>query len=247
MRVGELFDGPAMAAGYATDRPPVHPHLVDRLQGSAAWPGPVPRAVDVGCGAGASTAALAGLAEMTLGVDPSVAMAAAARRTVAGSTFVVAGAEALPCAAGSVDLLAAAGALNFADLAAFARDADRVLTDCGVIVVSDYSFGRPVAGGAVDFPERFATRWPRPRAARVDAGSFASTPFRIASDDRFVVTLPMTYDGYLAYAMTDTGVADAVAGGVPADEIRSWCAVALAGFGAERPVAFDATLLVVTR
>ena len=56
----DLFDDAAMAAGYATDRPPVHPHLVDRLRASWNPAAPVRVAVDVGCGAGASTAALRG-------------------------------------------------------------------------------------------------------------------------------------------------------------------------------------------
>jgi len=246
---GDLFDDAAMAVGYAYDRPPVHPHLMTRLAGTDAWGGQVEVAVDVGCGAGASTAALISLARRVTGLDPYVSMIRAARAAVRGATFVVAGAEALPCASGSVDLLAAAGALNYVDLDAFARDADRVLGPDGMIVVSDYGFGRPEGDGfSDDWPERFVRRCPRPASTRIDAASFAGTPFRVVVDERFAVSIPLAPAAYLAYVMADTAVAQAVAGGTPPDEIRAWCAAALLdGFRAELPVTFECALVVLTR
>jgi ubiquinone/menaquinone biosynthesis C-methylase UbiE len=246
---GALFDDAAMAGGYAHDRPPVHPKLMARLRAGAAWAGPAGIAVDVGCGAGASTAALRPLARRVIGVDPYEPMVRAACEVVRGATFAVATAEALPCAAGSVDLLAAAGALNYADLDAFVRDAERVLAPAGLVAVSNYGFGRPVGDGfPSDWPERFARRWPRPASARVDAASFAGAPFRVVVDEQFTVSLPMTPDAYLAYLMTDTAVAQAIAGGTPSGEIRSWCATALReGFRIEQLVTFDCSLIVLSR
>jgi len=249
VRAGNLFDDAAMAVGYAYDRPPVHPHLMSRLAGTDGWRGPVEVAVDVGCGAGASTAALLPLARRVFGLDPFASMIRAARGAVRGATFAVAAAEALPCAAGSVDLLTAAGALNYADLDAFVRDADRVLRHDGLVVVSDFGFGRPEAAGfPSDWPERFVGRWPRPASTRVDATSFAGTPFRVAVDDRFAVSLSLTPAAYLAYLMTDTAVAQAVAAGTPVDEVRAWCAASLLdGYRTEQAVTFDCALIVLTR
>jgi SAM-dependent methyltransferase len=246
VRPGELFDDDRMAAGYASDRPAVHPHLVDRLR--AAVPERARVAVDVGCGAGASTTALRPIADIVLGIDPAEPMVEAARRAVPDARFAVAAAEALPFAAGSIGLLAAAGALNFADLDAFVPGASRVLADDGLLAVMDYGFGRPAdAAVGAGWPARFAARWPRPAAGRVDAAAFARTSFRVVTDARFVVSLPMTRDAYVAYLLTDTAVAAAVAEGTAPDAIRTWCEDALAGFGAEGPVAFDATLLVLSR
>jgi len=245
----DLFDDAGMAAGYATDRPPVHPHLVDRLRTAWSPAAPVRIAVDVGCGAGASTAALRGWAGVVVGIDPFAPMIRAARTAVAGPVFAVAAAERLPCAGASVDLLTAAGSLNYADLDAFVGEADRVLRPGGAIAVSNYAFGRPeTAGVTPDWPERFAAEFPRPASRRVDAASFAAGPFRPAVDEQFTVSLPMRRDAYLAYVMTDTGVARAVADGADPSSARAWCADALAAVpDREMRVAFDCTLLVLVR
>jgi hypothetical protein len=148
-----------------------------------------------------------------------------------------------------VDLLTAAGSLNSADVDAFVAEADRVLRPGGAIAVSNYAFGRPEAPGATpDWPERFAARFPRPASRSVDAASFGRGPFRPSIDEQFTVTLPMRRDAYLAYVMTDTGVARAVADGADPSAARAWCADALAGVpDGEGPVAFDCTLLVLVR
>jgi SAM-dependent methyltransferase len=214
----------------------------------AAWKGPVRVAVDVGCGAGASTAALRGMAETIVGFDPYPPMVLAATRAVRDLGFAVAAAEAMPLAAGSVDLLAAAGSLDYVDVAAFVAEADRVLGAAGTIAVSNYGFGRPTDPAVVSgWADRFVRRWPRPPATPVTAGSFDRTPFRVVTDEKFVVTLPMAFDAYVAYLLTDTGVARAVAAGTTTTAVRAWCADQLAAFGAEQPVAFDCALLVLGR
>ena len=44
-----------LAAGYATGRPPVHRQILGHAAAGPAWPRPADLALDVGCGAGAST------------------------------------------------------------------------------------------------------------------------------------------------------------------------------------------------
>jgi hypothetical protein len=48
-----------MAAGYAFSRPAVQPHIISRIREDLRLEGPVGRALDIGCGAGLSTAASA--------------------------------------------------------------------------------------------------------------------------------------------------------------------------------------------
>lgn len=248
MPAADLFDDATMAAGYASDRPPVHPHLMARLAAGPGWDGRAGRALDLGCGAGASTAALVGLAERVVGIDPFAPMIDAARRTVGGAAFAVAGAEAVPIATGSVDLLAAAGSLNFADLDACIREADRLLAPGGVVAISNYGLGRPDGPGPTGWTDEFAARWPRPPARPVTAATFAGGPFRVVVDDEFAVGLPMTLAAYVAYLMTETGVAAAVAAGASPDTIRRACVDRLApGWDAVRPVVFACSLLVLTR
>jgi ubiquinone/menaquinone biosynthesis C-methylase UbiE len=96
-----VYDGERLAAAYAFDRPPVHEQVVRlaRLERRAF------RALDVGCGAGLSTAALAPLARHVVGVEAASAMLAHRRTVAPHAGFVVGAAERLPFAAGSFDLV----------------------------------------------------------------------------------------------------------------------------------------------
>src|ERR1700692_1726145 len=78
--VTSMYDSQRLAAAYAADRPPVH----EQILRSARVPRQADRALDVGCGAGLSTAALAPLARRVVGLEPIPAMLAH-RRTVAPS------------------------------------------------------------------------------------------------------------------------------------------------------------------
>lgn len=54
----KIYTNERMAAAYAFTRPPVHRHSVERISRYVAQEWPVDAALDIGCGAGASTAAL---------------------------------------------------------------------------------------------------------------------------------------------------------------------------------------------
>ena len=54
-----VYDSERLAAAYAFDRPPIH----DKILRAARLDRQADRALDIGCGAGLSTAALAPLAE----------------------------------------------------------------------------------------------------------------------------------------------------------------------------------------
>ncbi|WP_146615937.1 class I SAM-dependent methyltransferase [Nonomuraea aridisoli] len=61
-----VYDSERLAAGYAFDRPPVHRRILESVHlGRTAR-----RVLDVGCGAGVSTAALAPPAEHMIGLEP---------------------------------------------------------------------------------------------------------------------------------------------------------------------------------
>ena len=69
-----LFDSPEMALGYAKCRPAVHPEVINLVRERLNITGPVSRALDLGCGAGLSTAALQRLAPKPVGIEPFHAM-----------------------------------------------------------------------------------------------------------------------------------------------------------------------------
>ena len=104
------------------------------------------RALDVGCGPGALTAALAerlGAANVA-GADPSQPFADACRARVPGVEVVVAAAEALPFAGGAFDVALSQLVVNFmGDAQAGVREMARVTRPGGVVAscVWDYADG----------------------------------------------------------------------------------------------------------
>ena len=242
-----------MARGYAFSRPPVHPQIIRRIRADLGVAAPVARALDIGCGAGLSTAALEPLARSVVGLEPVQAMLAHGHAVAPRASFVAARAEQLPFSSGCFDIVTAAGALNYVDLEVFLPDVARVLTPRGAMVVYDFSAGRRLRGDRrLDawFGE-FERRYPPKPGYEMDVRAlpYAAAGLRLASYAEFEVAVPMTRQAYVAYAMSETGVELAVAQGVPEAGIRAWCESSLAGVlgDAPRDVLFDAYVACVRR
>jgi ubiquinone/menaquinone biosynthesis C-methylase UbiE len=210
-----------MAQGYATARPSVHPQIL-RL----AIDTKVERVLDIGCGAGISTAALAPYAEHAIGLEPAVPMLAWHRTVAPQADFVGGKAESLPFPDQSFDLLAAAGSLNYAhDLDSFFLEAKRVLQRRGQILVYDFSPGR--APFLESWYAEFHRRYPPPAS-----GALYLNPkilegihpaFSVSKSQAITVELPLSADFFLNYMLTETNVAASVARRTPLHEIRAWC------------------------
>src|SRR5688500_2039719 len=85
------------AERYAHGRPYFHPAVIARVVARLGMRLRVPAALDVGCGTGQSTGALAPAAERIVGIDTSADMLAqACWRDAPGIAFVRAAAEVLP-------------------------------------------------------------------------------------------------------------------------------------------------------
>ena len=211
-----LFSSASMALGYARSRPPLH----ERIVALAGLPR-CSRALDIGCGSGLSTRALAGTATTSIGIEPVEAMVKVAPQVAPGASFVHGRAEALPFAARTFDLLTAAGSLNYVDLDLFFLEARRVLAKNGLLFVYDFSQPRD------DSFSQFTTRYPPPpgHARKLDPDILAALPsgFRLTRSQSFEIPLPMSPAAYIDYAMTETNVAHAIAQGTPEAEIRRWC------------------------
>ena len=156
-----VYDSERLAAAYAFDRPPIH----EKILRSARLDRQADRALDVGCGAGLSTAALAPLARRAVGLEPIPTMLAHHRTVAPQARFVIGQAERLPFAAGSFDLVTAAGSLNYTDLPSALAEIARVLTRDGTFLLYDFSVGRrsvngdELAGWFASFEQRFP--WPQ--------------------------------------------------------------------------------------
>jgi SAM-dependent methyltransferase len=223
--MASVYDSERLAAGYAFDRPPLH----EQILRSAHLGRRARKALDVGCGAGVSTAALAPLAEHVIGLEPVPAMLAHRWKLAPHAEFVVGAAEDLPFAAGSFDLVAAAGSLNYTDLPSALAEVARVLTREGAFLLYDFSAGRhslvgnELAPWFTSFEQRFP--WPpgwQPLA--VHELPLATSGLRVLDYTDLEVRLPMTRDAYLRYVLSEVNVNNAITQGVCGDEeARDWC------------------------
>jgi SAM-dependent methyltransferase len=241
-----LFSSAAMAEGYARARPPIHAWVVERVRGRLRLDGRGRRALDVGCGAGLSTAPLRAVAQSCLGVEPVAGMAQRARAVAPGAHFAVGRAEALPVRSGCFELITAAGSLNYVDLERFFPEARRVLAARGVLVVYDFAQGRAFGDGPAlgEWFDAFSRRYPLPPASarELDPAILASldSGFRLRDSDEFVAAVPFTAERYLAYLMSEANVPYAISRGEHEEDLRAWCVRTLAPVfdGGEHEVLF---------
>lgn len=236
-----------MALGYANARPPVHGLILERAFAALGREMLFERALDVGCGSGVSTRALARWARRLVGVEPAVGMAALVGTVAPGAGAVAGAGEALPFRDGSFDVATAAGSLNYvSDLGRTMGEVRRVLRRGGVLVVYDFAAGRSFADSpALDewFAE-FQRRYPPPahEARYLDPGVLEreAAGFRMEAAAPVEARIPFRREAYAAYMMTETNVAAAVRRGGEAEPIRAWCDESLAAMwgGEEREVVF---------
>jgi SAM-dependent methyltransferase len=236
-----VYDSERLAAAYARDRPPVH----ERILRSVRLPRRAERALDVGCGAGLSTAALAPLARQLTGIEPIPTMLTHRQTVAPGAGFVVGQAERLPFAAASFDLVAAAGSLNYADLSLALPEIARVLTPDGTFLLYDFSTGSCSVDGDeletwfASFEQRFP--WP-PGWEPFEIRELPLDDYglRLLDYTDAETRLPMTFDAYLRYMLSEVNVDAAIAdGNCDPEEARDWCRETLG------PVFADGELTVV--
>jgi SAM-dependent methyltransferase len=224
---GNIYESARMAAGYAFSRPPVHPRVLQRVAEQLHITGQLGRALDLGCGAGRSTAALAPLALVAVGLEPVRTMLAHRHAVAPRAVFAIGQAEVLPFQSRAFDLITAAGSLNYVNLARFLPDAARVLAPAGVLVIYDFSVGRRFRGdGALDeWFAAFEHRYPFPPDYDLDvrALDYERAGLRLSAYHEFEIALPLDAPLYLQYMLSETNVESALARGVPEEEIRDGC------------------------
>jgi cyclopropane fatty-acyl-phospholipid synthase-like methyltransferase len=191
-------------------------------------------ALDVGCGAGLSTEALAGVADRRLGIEPSESMLRWAQSTAPGADFLVATAEEIPLAPESVDFISAAGSLNYVDLARFFPEADRILTADGVMVVYDFFAGRSFRDSPRldEWYSDFIKQYPKPvseaRPLSPEILAAMDSGFTVRFSETVEIDIPISQGFFLEYMMTETNVAAALRAGAQEAAVRRWCDETLA-------------------
>ncbi len=249
----DIYRSARLAVGYAYHRPSVHPGIIARIGEQVQLTKRLGRALDIGCGAGLSTAALESIVDFAVGIEPVESMLAHRAAVSTQAHFVVAKAEQLPFAAQTFDLMTAAGSLNYADLNLFFPEAARVLKPSGVLAIYDFSEGRRLRDDHrledwfAAFKQRYAS--PPGYGLAVKELNYGRYDLQLYAYEELEVAVPMTLSSYLSYALSETSVELAIAQGTPEDEIRAWCHSTLSDILDETPhdVLFDAYIAYVKR
>jgi SAM-dependent methyltransferase len=248
---GKIYVSDRLARGYAFERPPVHPRILSLVASDLGLTAPVHRALDVGAGAGLSTAALAPYASVVVGLEPNGDMLVHRRAVAPRGCFTIGQAEAPPFADGAFDLVTAAGALNYVDLDTFLPQLARVLAPGGCLVVYDFSSGRRIDGDPrlERWFDTFAARWPFPPGYGFDVARLdhAPTGLRRVGRREFAVALPLDAVAYVSYVLTETNVEQAIQAGERLEDIARWCHEGVADIfsGAVREVRFEGYIVYV--
>jgi len=249
----KIYDSHRLAAGYAHDRPPVHRHIMQSVREYLQLAGHLRLALDVGCGAGLSTAALETLCEIAVGLEPIRTMLTHCRSIAPDALFIVGRAEALPFKAEIFDLITAAGSLNYADTDLFFPNAVQVLKPGGHLIVYDFAGGRHMAGDhrLHEWFAMFESRYPAQPGYAFDIKNLDYRRFglRLEAYKEIEVAVPMNFEAYLSYILSETRVGSAIARGEPVTEIQNWCRNTLREMFGDMPrdISFNAYAAYIRR
>jgi len=223
-RVGNPFSAPGVGALYASGRPFHHPRSLARIR-SLVGEAAVEHAIDLACGTGMSTVALADHADTVVGVDISPEMLGSARRSPAVS-YLLASAERMPFPNRSFDAATCCSGVHWFDQERFFAELRRVLRPGSWVGLYDHYF----IGKMIDVPEfrtwmaEAFTRYPLPPRNPQVGDPRAVTPagFELVADDSFADDIAMTLEELADYALTISNLVDAVEKGTPRVELRAW-------------------------
>ena len=212
-----IYASKRLAHSYANYRPPIHRLVCERIATEIPGNRPFDSALDVGCGAGTSTAALLPIAKSVHGIDPYMEMIDAAKKAVPGASFTCGQVERIPFGSGCFQLVTAAGCLNYADTEAALLEIDRVLDPTGHLAVYDFSAGKSILNDP-QLSEQFSLfrqQFPSPLGYALN---IEKLPYRKAHLQQtlyleFDVEISMSGTEYIQYILGDAGVETALKGG----------------------------------
>jgi ubiquinone/menaquinone biosynthesis C-methylase UbiE len=229
-RVDNPFAAPGVGALYAHGRPFHHPRSLDRIFAMVGVR-ELERALDIACGTGMSTVALAAHAATVVGVDVSPEMLGAARRAP-GAHYLLGNAERMPFTAGSFDAATCCSGVHWFDQPRFFVELRRVLRPGGWVGLYDHYF----TGEMLDVPE-FAewsreafARYPLPPRNPQVGDPRAVTPdgFEPVGDEFFADDIELTREQLADYQLTISNFVDAVERGETREALRAWALETLA-------------------
>lgn len=249
---GNPFAAADVGAVYERGRPYHHPRTLTRVRALAGDSGEIlDRALDVACGTGMSTVALAVLAGTVVGLDlsPEMMRVAPAAPNV---TYMLGRAEHLPFAAGSFDAVTCSSGVHWFDQPRFFAELSRVLRPGGWIGLYDHYFwGMPGVAGFRAWVQEYFERYPLPPRNLQVGDPRTETPvgFLVVATDRFDDPIAMTAEEFADYQITVSNCVAAVERGTPRAEVRDWLLSSTASLfgGSPQTVRFIGSVNVLRR
>lgn len=222
--VANPFAAPGVGVHYDRGRPFHHPRSLERII-AIVGRDPVEHALDIACGTGMSTVALAAHASNVAGVDVSPEMLASARRAE-GVRYLLASAERMPFLPASLGAVTCCSGVHWFDQHAFFAELRRVLRPGGWVGLYDHYFIGEMVGVPefADWLHDALVRYPLPaRNPQVgDPRSLEPEGFFKLGDEIFADDIEMTHAELTDYQLTISNFVDAAERGVGREELQAW-------------------------
>ncbi len=224
----DRVENPFTAAGvgwhYDRGRPFHHPRTLERVIAMVGADA-VDAALDIACGTGMSTVALAAHASTVVGVDVSPEMLRAARRAP-GAGYLFGSAERMPFVPGAFGAATCCSGVHWFDQRAFFAELHRVVRPGGWVALYDHYFIGEMAGVPefADWLREALQRYPLPpRNPQVgDPSSLEPEGFEKIGDELFADDIEMTHAELTDYQLTISNFVDAAERGAGREELSAW-------------------------
>jgi ubiquinone/menaquinone biosynthesis C-methylase UbiE len=208
---------------YRRGRPYHHPRSLARIR-AVVGGAPVECALDVACGTGLSTIALADHAASVVGLDLSPAMMRAAP-VHPGVGYALGRAEALPFGAGCFDAVTCCSGVHWFDQERFFAELHRVMRPSAWVGLYDHYFLQMRDADAfAGWARALFARYPLPpRNPQVgDPRSVVPDGFELVASEFFDDPIEMTRESFADYQITVSHCVSAVERGTPRDAVYAW-------------------------
>jgi ubiquinone/menaquinone biosynthesis C-methylase UbiE len=233
MDIRNPFRASWVAERYAIARPNIHRQVMDHVRRVLPDEDPKELGLDIGCGTGLSTLALAAVASQVVGLDTSWEMLAQAPVNPQ-IRYVRALAEELPFRRGVFDIATVGCTFHWCRPTELLDEIHRVLRSRGWLVIYDNGFMGPTEA----FPEMecwyrdvFRDRYPAPpRNPQFHPFMATTTGFRVVASEFLQQAVPFKAQELATYLTTQSNVVAAVEQGAETlEDAERWLVGQLSG------------------
>ena len=223
----KAFDSQRIAEGYAR-RPWLHKEVIEQIKKDCDIK-QLKNGLDVGCGAGLSTKALRILCEHVTGTDISSEMITVCKKIYKDSsyTFYVSKAEENKIPLMPYDIITAAGVVNWVNKDLFLKNAEKILSNNGLIVVYDFWITDRM-DNIFEYTEWFQNKYlkmfPKPNWKEcVWEQNDLTEAFKMENRITYDLKHEFSLDEFIDFMMIQSNVNEKIERGVlSVEEVRSW-------------------------